>query len=216
MLTLWLKILFGCVLLYAAILIYLWLMQEKMIFFPKPSPPDNIRSLATMTVEFTASDGTVLRGWLHPGVDNDNTDNCKLLIYFGGNNEELSHNVINNAKNFNIPQLYVNYRGYGQSSGTSSAATIRADALLIFDEIIERLNLSPENICLMGRSMGGYPATYVASRRDVNRLALITPFDSISNVAQGRFPLFPVKSLLRHDMNTLAQSTKRNYPTTSD
>ena len=41
-------------------------------------------------------------------------------------------------------------------------------------------------------------ATYVAAYREVSKLALITPFDSIVNVAQGKYPVYPVHLLL-HD-----------------
>jgi esterase/lipase len=51
-------------------------------------------------------------------------------------------------------------------------------------------------ISIGGRSLGTAIATHVAAKREVFRLALITPFDSILNVAQGRYPIYPVQYLL--------------------
>ena len=38
---------------------------------------------------------------------------------------------------------------------------------------------------------------HVASRRSVARLVLVTPFDSLENVAARHYPFFPVRLLLR-------------------
>ncbi len=46
-------------------------------------------------------------------------------------------------------------------------------------------------------------ATYVAAHREVSKLALITPFDSIVNVAQDRYPLYPVAWLLDDKYDSL-------------
>ena len=51
-------------------------------------------------------------------------------------------------------------------------------------------------ITVIGRSLGSGIATYLASQRPVSRLLLITPYDSIANVAAGRLPMFPVHWLL--------------------
>ena len=55
-----------------------------------------------------------------------------------------------------------------------------------------------DRISIGGRSLGSGIATYVAAHRKVSKLALITPFDSIVNVAQDRYPIYPVSFLL-HD-----------------
>jgi esterase/lipase len=50
---------------------------------------------------------------------------------------------------------------------------------------------------VIGRSLGSGVATYVASKKEVNKLVLITPFDSILNVAQEQYPLYPLMFLLK-------------------
>jgi pimeloyl-ACP methyl ester carboxylesterase len=53
----------------------------------------------------------------------------------------------------------------------------------------------------MGRSLGSAVATYVASKRQIDKLVLITPFDSVQSVAQSQFPIYPMGLLLKdkHD-----------------
>ena len=42
---------------------------------------------------------------------------------------------------------------------------------------------------------------------------MITPFDSIVNVGQRRYPIFPVRQLSRHPFDTLAEAPKISAPT---
>jgi len=49
-------------------------------------------------------------------------------------------------------------------------------------------------------------ATYVAVHREVSKLALITPYDSIVSVAQGRYPLYPAELLLKDKYDSLSRA----------
>ncbi|MCP4275810.1 MAG: alpha/beta hydrolase, partial [Gammaproteobacteria bacterium] len=40
-------------------------------------------------------------------------------------------------------------------------------------------------------------ATYLASKRSIDRLALVTPFASLEDLARQHFVIFPVRSLLQ-------------------
>ncbi|MGU9951126.1 MAG: alpha/beta hydrolase [Gammaproteobacteria bacterium WSBS_2016_MAG_OTU1] len=193
--------------------ICLWRWQEKLIFHPAPTPPDAIRELADLAIEITTADGKVLRGWQHPGNPAANSTNCKLLIYFGGNNEELSTQLIDNGMRFACPQWYINYRGFGQSEGKPAADSMRSDALQIADEAAKQLGIAHEDMCIMGRSLGTHMAAHVAANRPIKNLILITPFDSALNVAKKRYPIFPVAKMLRHHFNTLNEVKTINAPT---
>ena len=211
--VMWIKWLVGGVLIYAAVTALLWRQQERMLFPAKAAPRHNIAALTAWAIEITAPDGTVLRGWLHPGTTDKTAGDCELLIYFGGNAEEVSDGVLHDGEQFNFPQLYVNYRGYGQSDGKLSQDALRQDALLIFDEITARLNIAPDKVGVLGRSLGTYPAAYLAAHRNIGKLALVTPFDSALNIARSRYPIFPVKMLLRHPLETTAVATRVRAPT---
>jgi len=52
------------------------------------------------------------------------------------------------------------------------------------------------NIAVIGRSLGSGVASYVASERAVEKLVLVTPFDSLANVAQAHYRWLPVRWLL--------------------
>ena len=52
------------------------------------------------------------------------------------------------------------------------------------------------DVSVVGRSLGSGVAVQLASGRDVSRLALVTPFDSLVNVARAHFRWLPVGLLM--------------------
>jgi len=125
---------------------------------------------------------------LHEGYEN-------AILYFGGNGESMAKSADYIAAQFPEFTVYLmDYRGYGSSTGNSTEKALYSDALKLYDTIKPKHN----RISIGGRSLGTAIATYVAANREVSKLALITPFDSIENVAQGRYPVYPVNILL-HD-----------------
>jgi len=129
-----------------------------------------------------------------------NRGHKKALIYFGGNAETVDYNIQNFIDLFNDTTIYlVNYRGYGGSSGKPTETSLYADALAIYDEI----DSQHESISLIGRSLGSGVATYLASKRPIEKLILVTPFDSISSVAQEIFLWYPMSLLLKDQYRSI-------------
>jgi len=87
----------------------------------------------------------------------------------------------------------LHYPGYGGSSGNPSEKAIFADALALFDQV----HAEHQNIVVIGRSLGSGVAIHLASLRPVARLVLVTPYDSLQNVAAQHYRYFPVRWLLK-------------------
>jgi len=62
------------------------------------------------------------------------------------------------------------------------------------------------DVFVVGRSLGSGVATYVASQRPVSRLVLVTPFDSVENVAQEQFPFYPIWILLKDKFDSASRA----------
>ena len=112
-------------------------------------------------------------------------------------------------KNFSAFTVYlINYRGYGGSTGTPTEEGLYSDALALYDLV----HVDHESISVMGRSLGSGIATYLASERPVSRLALITPYDSIKNVAQSHVPIYPIGLLIKDEYNSLEKAERVSVP----
>jgi len=133
-----------------------------------------------------------------------NTGMSKALIYFGGNGEAVAYNLLDSdfTQLFSEYTVYLlSYRGYGGSSGSPSEHGIFSDALMLY----ERVSVNHKTISLMGRSLGSGVAIYLASLKNVEKIALITPYDSIQSVAQNKFKIFPMPFLLKDKYDSISR-----------
>ena len=168
---------------YAALCTLLFFAQRSMIYYPVPES-----AAPGATALRFATEGAVLKVWSvqRPGPH--------ALLYFGGNAEDVGASIGRFARRLPDTSLYfVNYRGYGGSTGSPSEHALVADALTVYD----RLRRKHAEIAVLGRSLGSGVAVQLASRREVRRLALVTPFDSLLRVAHDQVRWFPVGLLLR-------------------
>ena len=131
-----------------------------------------------------------------------NPEKNKALLYFGGNAEAVVHNAIDFLTAFPLHTVYLfNYRGYGGSSGQPTEEGIYSDALSLFDKVQEK----QAKISVMGRSLGSGAATYLASKRSVEKMVLVSPYDSIKSVAQNKFPIYPMFLLLKDKYDSIGR-----------
>ena len=136
-------------------------------------------------------------------------DSSQALLYFGGNAEDVSVALPQFAAAFPGHAVYVmHYRGYGGSTGSPSEQALVADALTLYDQ----LQTQHSAITVIGRSLGAGVAVQLAAQRKVAQLLLITPFDSLSALAQRQFPFFPVKWLLKDTYNSVAYAPAISCP----
>ena len=169
-------------LIYVVLCAALFAFQRSMIYFPQP------RSVArgTTTLTLPREGADVL-------VTVRERSGATALIYLGGNAEDVSYSLPSLADAFPDHALYlVHYRGYGGSSGRPSETALVADTLALYDK------LAPQHkeISVVGRSLGSGVAVQLAAARPVTRLVLVTPYDSLQEVAAQQFPYFPVRWLL--------------------
>jgi len=133
--------------------------------------------------------GAKLSGWL---IEKKGQP---LLVYYGGNAMDISM-MLPYLDRFPHAKLLVNYRGYGLSTGSPTEQDIMGDSLAILDSVLKETGRTPDDVILVGQSLGSGVATQVASVRHVKKLVLLVPFDSLLETARGLFPYLPVRLLL--------------------
>jgi pimeloyl-ACP methyl ester carboxylesterase len=169
--------------LYGLACIYLYLNQRHLIYMPQSS-----RQLRQAPDFVLSRNAAVLRGWvLNPGQ-------TKALLYFGGNAERIEDLREDFSRWFPGRTIYLlPYRSYGGSSGEPDESALIDDALALYDEVARQHS----GIAVIGRSLGSGVAMQLAARRPLERLVLVTPFDSLQRVAQEAYPFAPVSLLLK-------------------
>lgn len=170
----------GC---YCLFCLVLYVKQRSMLFYPVPE----VRGTPAEAL-YIENGAERLKIWQLRGSSG------RALIYFGGNAEDVSLNI--SFFRELLPEWSVflcNYRGYGGSTGAPSEEALFSDALAVYD----RVSQSHEIVGVMGRSLGTGVALYLGSSRDVERIALVTPYDSMVAVAASYYPIVPVSVLMK-------------------
>jgi fermentation-respiration switch protein FrsA (DUF1100 family) len=195
--------------------VYVYAIQDRMIFFPQPLG-DDVRSAVHKTrpdaeeIELKTADGNRLHGWFVR--NNDGASEAPALIYFGGNAEEVSGLALEANELRGISFVLFNYRGYGRSDGDPSEAALFSDALAIYDLVASRRGVDRQRIFAIGRSLGSGVATYLASKRPLTAVVLVTPYDSMTAVARAKYPFVLVDLLLRHPFDSVSRARTIDTP----
>jgi len=183
--------------LYGASLLYLYFTQEGSIFNAKAAKFEPFTCKDCADITLNTKDKALLWG------KSRLNKSTKLLIYFGGNADDATTILKYLDPNLQMQIVAFNYRGYGKSSGKPTQKSLFSDALTIYDTYA----LGKE-VVVMGRSLGTGVATYLASKRLVNHLILITPYDSIREIARAKYPYFPISWLIKHPFDSTKYTPK--------
>ena len=186
---------------YALACAALYVFQRSLIYFPQPASPTGIA--ATTTIAWPIDGGQVLATVRpRPGP--------AAVLYFGGNAEDVSLSLPELLAAFPEQAIYLlHYRGYGGSAGRPSEAALVADALVLLD----RVRAEHRDVTVVGRSLGSGVAIQVASVRPIARLVLVTPYDSLQDLAAAQFPYFPVRWLLVDKFESSRHAPQVTAPT---
>ena len=201
-------ILFG---LYAMIGSVLYFFQEKLLFLPTTLEQDYHYEFEYAYEElFLKTEDNATINALHFKAKKSKG----VILYFHGNAGDLSRwgKITEYFVNENYDVLVMDYRTYGKSLGPLSEAAFYKDAQYCYNYLLNQY--SENEIALYGRSLGTGIASYLASKNNPNQLILETPYYSILDVAEHRFPLFPLKKLLKYNFPTFQYLPKTTCPTT--
>lgn len=183
---------------YVGLCALLFFFQRALIYFPQP------RHLTDAPTIELAADGARILITVKP------RSGAHAVIYFGGNAEDVSYSLPTLVEAFPEHAVYLlHYRGYGGSSGTPSESALLADATALFDQVLREHN----SITVVGRSLGSGVAVHLASTRPVTRLVLVTPYNSLQELAEQQFPYLPIRWLLRDKFESWRYAEKVSAPT---
>jgi uncharacterized protein len=184
---------------YIGLCAFLFFVQRSLIYFPHPPAAGS----GATTITLATADAQVL-------VTARPRAGPNALVYFGGNAEDVSYSLPALSEAFPEHAIYLlHYRGYGGSSGAPSEAALFADAVALFDKVRGEHG----NVVAVGRSLGSGVAVYLASVRPVARLVLVTPYNSIQELAGRQFPYVPVRWLLQDKFESWRYAQQVAVPT---
>ena len=185
-----------------------WLSQERLIFFPQPLTDTTHLPAHAKPIELVAGDGTRLSGFELAVARRP----APVVLYFGGNAEEISWTLADARWPRDWTIVGVNYRGYGRSEGRPGEPALIADALALYDAVVARSDVDPQRIVVVGRSLGTGVAARLAAERPVAGAVLVSPYDSLVEVGREHYPWLPVSWLLRHRFDSMSAVKNARVP----
>jgi fermentation-respiration switch protein FrsA (DUF1100 family) len=192
----------------------LWSVQDSIVFpVPGGIGRDALDAAAAEVgarpMDLVASDGVRSYAWLRTVGAN------RLVVYFPGNAETVADNLglqrLLLAAGWDV--LVVAGRGYPGSEGRPSEAGFALDARAAWAWATGPGGFLPARIVLHGRSLGGGVAAELAEAENPSGLVLESTFASLVDLAAARYPMFPVRPLLRHRFETDERAARLGVPT---
>jgi fermentation-respiration switch protein FrsA (DUF1100 family) len=99
--------------------------------------------------------------------------------------------------------LLTTWRGYSGNPGRPTEQGLYTDGRAALDFLAAQ-GIPPGRTALYGESLGAGVAVALAAEFAAGALVLESPFSSIADVAARKFPIFPVRLLVRDRFDSLA------------
>jgi pimeloyl-ACP methyl ester carboxylesterase len=176
---------------------FLYVRQERLIFFPEPLPPEFPLVMPDVEEVAIPVDGARLSA-LHLKLPHPKG----VVFFLHGNAGNLADWFVDTPfyRNADFDLFMIDYRGYGRSTGRiSSEAQLHADVAAAWDLIAPRYRGLRKVV--YGRSLGTALAARLAARIQPDLVILVSPYWSLAELSRLHYPLLPT-FLLRYPLMT--------------
>ncbi|HVT29992.1 MAG TPA: alpha/beta hydrolase [Lacipirellulaceae bacterium] len=161
-------------------------------------------------VWFQSADGTRLHGWFLPKSQPN-----RAILYCHGNGEDVASvgQFAAMLRELADASVFVfDYRGYGHSEGRPYEAGCIADGNAAQHWVAERMGIRPNEVVLMGRSLGSAIAIALAAKNGTRALVLENAFPTMTDVAAWHFPWLPVRWMMKNRYDNLVRIRQYHGP----
>lgn len=192
----------------------IYALQDRLIYFPDPTPPPPPALLGLTgveRVELRTADGLTLLGWHVAPARED----APMLLYLHGNGGSLAHRAprVQRFRQHGFGALFVQWRGYGGNPGTpgEDGFSRDAEAGLAF---LRAQGVPATRTVLWGESLGTGIAVRIAAERpeEVAAVVLESPYTSLLDLAHRHYPILPARLLLRDRFDSLSRIPQVRAP----
>ncbi|HET8701748.1 MAG TPA: alpha/beta hydrolase [Nitrococcus sp.] len=199
---------------YTGLAVSLYLLQSRIAHHPNLRGRALIASPASVglryeVVSLYSQDGVKLHGWYIPAVQGRG-----YLLFCHGNAGNISHRLysLRLLHRLGLSILIFDYRGYGLSEGSPSDEGLHLDAQAALLYLLEKRQVPPERLFILGRSLGGAIAAQLAAKHPPAALILDSTFTSAVDLAADLYPWLPTRWLTRLRYDTLAALRQIRVP----
>ncbi|HTM25220.1 MAG TPA: alpha/beta hydrolase [Vicinamibacterales bacterium] len=193
-----------------------WLVaHETALLFAAGRPLGDLRPAAPF--EAVASPGAAGPRrllWLMPASAGADTRPWILFLHGNGATIASRLNILHYERlraigaNVAAPE----YRGFGGVEGTPSEPGVDEDARAAYDYLRGPLHVRPDRIVIYGWSLGSAVAVDLASQVEEAAVILEGAPSSVVAVGQQRYPIFPIRLLIRNPFESILKIGRVRSP----
>ena len=190
---------------YAALVALTYFFQTRLIYFPQIGREISATPLAYglkfEAVTLATTDGEKLAAWWVPREHAAGT-----ALIFHGNAGNISQRIdyLTMFHRLGYASLIVDYRGYGQSTGSPSEDGTYRDAEAAWDWLTKERGMAAADIVVLGESLGGAVAIWLAARVKPRALVIASSFTSVPDLGAQVYPFLPVRLISRFSYDNLS------------
>ena len=199
---------------YILVAVFIYIFQAKLLYFPDQPGRRHVNFPTDIGLDYediylTTSDDIRIHGWFVPARNNHGT-----ILFFHGNAGNISHRLesIGIFHSLGLNTLIIDYRGYGNSTGSPSEQGIYLDGEAAWQHLVFTRKISPKKIIIFGRSLGGALAVHTAKKHTPAGIIIESSFTSVPDLAAQLYPWLPVRWLSRLHYNSLQKIKDVNTP----
>lgn len=194
------KLLLYLVIGYTTLLIFVYIMQQRLLYFPANRIPSK-KQIQTLGLEPWPEGGLDCHGFI--SIEHMSRSKGTVIV-FHGNAGAAWHrdHYVKDLEPLGYRVVLAEYPGYGGRSGRLREKEFLMDAERSVRLVYEKYG---KPIFLCGESLGCAVATGVAASSQVHieGLVLITPWDSLPNLAERIYWYLPARWLVRDKYNNI-------------
>jgi len=186
---------------YLAVMVGMYVFQRGFLYLPdrQAYSPGDVGLSGIEEITIPTPDGEQLQSWYLPAKTGQPT-----ILFFHGNGGSIAGRAERLAfyQAKGLGALFVSYRGYGKSTGTSTETGLVNDGLASYDWL-EQKNIAGGNIVVVGESLGAAVAVRLALQRPIRALVIEAPFTSTVDVGKSVYWWLPVSLLMKDRFETI-------------
>jgi len=190
---------------------FLFIFQRRILFNVSgvPQEPTYYGLKNIEIIKIITSDDIELLAWFSQPKFNK-----PILIYLHGNSFDIGEraNRIQRYIDEGWGVLLFAWRGYSGNKGNPTEKNLYEDAESALRWVDNNTELKKSNLIIYGESLGTGVAVELGTRYLFKSIILESPFTSISDIAQKKYKIFPVKFFVLDKFNNYKKISKVSSP----
>ena len=183
------------VLIYLIITFILYNSQRNLLYLPSENNYSGDQLTVSIDkIKIKSDDNIELMAWYHE----KDIEKYKTILFLHGNAGTLENRIhkINHFSDMDINFLIISWRGFSGNKGQPTEEGLYKDARGGINWLNNK-GVKQENIIIYGESLGTGVASEIAQNNSFAGVILESPFTSMVAAAKSKYPIFPIKLLLK-------------------